>query len=384
MSNRRKRRRFYPEFYTDEELKNNERSIQTESNEVKEEVNEVAEEPQEVAKMEEMEENQESAISQTDENDEDFVENIFDRTKKPEIPMLEENPVDVEEVGENENELSIEIPQDMYIRNMPVMQQMNFDNEEEFDNTSTLFESPIEDFPVNELSIQDNKEIHKIFETVSDKSYEPENDLPLSVPTFAEFHEEKTEPVKEREIEFIPENIFPTENISSPNIIPFDRDKAIEYAHRWALDRNPRYYDFEDIGGDCTNYVSQVLLAGLGKMDKSSVVYGWYYNNANDKSPSWTGVEQFYDYLIREKDYGIIAHEIDLNEVKSGDIAQISFNGKTFQHTPFIISVKRNSDDSVSHDHIKICAHSFDSENRSLDSYQWKKIRFIRVVGFKE
>ena len=43
---------------------------------------------------------------------------------------------------------------------------------------------------------------------------------------------------------------------------PYDRDAAVAYARRWALSRNPLYYDFEDIGGDCTNFASQYIFAG--------------------------------------------------------------------------------------------------------------------------
>jgi len=47
------------------------------------------------------------------------------------------------------------------------------------------------------------------------------------------------------------------------DIYPYNRRAAYNYAKRWAFDRNPRFYDFEHIGGDCTNFTSQVLLAGL-------------------------------------------------------------------------------------------------------------------------
>ena len=168
---------------------------------------------------------------------------------------------------------------------------------------------------------------------------------------------------------------------SSHDITSFDVENAIKYARRWALDRNPEYLDFDELGGDCTNYVSQILSAGGCPMDKTPI-FGWYYIDGSDKSPSWTGVEQLYKYLLKEKEYGIVAREIGLNEVEAGDIVQLSFNGKTFQHTPFIVSVTRNTDHSVSYDRIKICAHSFDSENRPLDTYKWRNIRFIRILGY--
>ncbi len=39
------------------------------------------------------------------------------------------------------------------------------------------------------------------------------------------------------------------------------------YAHLWAYGRNPRYYDYEGIGGDCTNFASQCIYAGAGVMN---------------------------------------------------------------------------------------------------------------------
>jgi hypothetical protein len=70
----------------------------------------------------------------------------------------------------------------------------------------------------------------------------------------------------------------------------YDRESAVQYARRWALGRNPAYYDFENIGGDCTNFVSQCLYAGAGIMNYTPV-YGWYFNSLSDRTASWSGVE---------------------------------------------------------------------------------------------
>ena len=56
--------------------------------------------------------------------------------------------------------------------------------------------------------------------------------------------------------------------------LTYDRAKAVAYAERWALSRNPRYYDFEDIGGDCTNFASQCIYAGAGVMNWTPVTGG--------------------------------------------------------------------------------------------------------------
>ena len=70
---------------------------------------------------------------------------------------------------------------------------------------------------------------------------------------------------------------------------PYDRRAAVLYAHEWAYGRNPKFYDYERIGGDCTNFASQCLYAGSGIMDFTPT-YGWYYIDADRKAPAWTGV----------------------------------------------------------------------------------------------
>ncbi len=60
--------------------------------------------------------------------------------------------------------------------------------------------------------------------------------------------------------------------------IPYDRRAAVAYAHQWAYGRNPDFYDYEEIGGDCTNFASQCLYAGTGVMNFDPV-YGWFYRD---------------------------------------------------------------------------------------------------------
>ncbi len=51
----------------------------------------------------------------------------------------------------------------------------------------------------------------------------------------------------------------------------YHRNDALLYAKKWALDRNPRYLDFENMGGDCTNFASQCIYAGSGVMNYTPV-----------------------------------------------------------------------------------------------------------------
>ena len=91
--------------------------------------------------------------------------------------------------------------------------------------------------------------------------------------------------------------------------LKYNRQKAYEYSKKWALKRNPKYYDFDNVGGDCTSFVSQCIYAGSGYMNYTPNL-GWYYINGNKKSPSWSGVEFLYDFLIKNKGVGPYGKDI--------------------------------------------------------------------------
>ena len=160
-------------------------------------------------------------------------------------------------------------------------------------------------------------------------------------------------------------------------MVPYNREAAVIYAHRWAYGRNPKYYDYEEIGGDCTNFASQCIYAGSGIMNFTPD-FGWYYISASEKSPAWTGVEFLYQFLTRgEASVGPAAVEADLREIMPGDIIQLSFDGERFSHTPVVVAADRPR--SLSD--ILIAAHSYDSDNRPLSTYQFQKIRFLHITG---
>lgn len=158
---------------------------------------------------------------------------------------------------------------------------------------------------------------------------------------------------------------------------PYDRPAAVAYAHRWAYHRNPNFYNFDELGGDCTNFASQCLYAGTGIMNYTPT-FGWYYINVNDRAPAWTGVQFFYDFLTRsKKSPGPVAREVSMDEVQPGDFAQLSFTKGVFSHDPVIVAV--GSPPSLGS--IQVAAHSQDADCRPLNSYPAQEIRFLHVLG---
>lgn len=156
--------------------------------------------------------------------------------------------------------------------------------------------------------------------------------------------------------------------------INYNRHLAINYAKKWAYKRNPKYYNYDKIGGDCTNFISQCIYAGSKQMNYDKI-NGWYYIDANNKSPSWTGVEFLYNFLTSNKQNGPIGKEVSINEIDLADIAQLSFDGEKFSHTLLIVNIENKN----TLDGIYTSSHTFDSFARRLSSYKFEKIRFLHV-----
>lgn len=156
-------------------------------------------------------------------------------------------------------------------------------------------------------------------------------------------------------------------------LIEYNRFAVVNYAREWALKRNPNYYDFEKIGGDCTNFASQCIFAGSKVMNFTPVM-GWYYRSLSDRTPSWSGVEYLYDFLVKNKSVGPYGREVSENEVLPGDIVQLGRSNGDFYHTPVIVSVTPN---------ILLAAHTYDTINKPLAEYYADKIRFIHIEGVR-
>ncbi|MBQ9780718.1 MAG: amidase domain-containing protein [Clostridia bacterium] len=162
---------------------------------------------------------------------------------------------------------------------------------------------------------------------------------------------------------------------------PYIRERAIDYARTWALDRNPLFLNFTGRGGDCTNFASQCLLAGSCTMDFTPD-FGWYYVNSDDRAPAWTGVEYFYDFVTEQPDFasenmgiGPFGREIRARELEVGDFIQLQNNMDDFYHTLIVTEFVPND--------ILVCAHSNDALDRPLSTYNFASLRLIHIDGVR-
>ncbi len=158
-----------------------------------------------------------------------------------------------------------------------------------------------------------------------------------------------------------------------PSSIEYDRKAAAKYASRWAYGRNPKYYDFDGLGGDCTNFASQCIFAGSGVMNFTPIT-GWYFVNINKRSASWSSVIYLYKFLTTNKGAGPYAQTVQPQSVMTGDLIQLK-RGSIFTHSLIVTEVTDND--------FLIACHTMDSLNRPLSTYSYDDIRYVHILGVR-
>lgn len=161
----------------------------------------------------------------------------------------------------------------------------------------------------------------------------------------------------------------------------YDRNNALLYAERWALSRNPLFYNFTSVGGDCTNFVSQCVLAGCCVMNYTPD-FGWYYRSEEDRAPAFTGVEFFWDFFTGAPAFssqnggiGPFGVEVTMAQVLPGDVVQLGRADGSFYHTLLVVDRTPRE--------LFVAAHSNDVYDRPLSSYNAARKRYLHVEGVR-
>ena len=162
-------------------------------------------------------------------------------------------------------------------------------------------------------------------------------------------------------------------------IHPYNRAAAVAYAHEWAFKRNPDYADFEDLGGDCSNFISQALLAGGAVMNETKDT-GWYYHSLRSRSAGWSGVPYLFRFLTENRGRGPFGHEAPLEQMEPGDVVQLKFAGKPdYTHSLLVVAAGQ----PPSPENILVAAHTIDSDERPLATYSYVETRAVKIDGVR-
>lgn len=156
---------------------------------------------------------------------------------------------------------------------------------------------------------------------------------------------------------------LPSSNFSEKrNNSYFNISDACSYAEKFALNPNPSYKYFDGIGGDCANFISQIIHAGGISKAKA-----WTpYTNA------WIRVEDLYSYLTDHKLGFTLPNDSLLNK---GCLIQFyaPAMGRYF-HSGFITYKLPNND-------CLYCCHSYNKLNYPLSEIYPN--RYPKLRGFK-
>lgn len=160
------------------------------------------------------------------------------------------------------------------------------------------------------------------------------------------------------------------------NVLPYSGNLAVAYALKWSLLRNPSYLDFTQLGGDCTNFVSQCLYAG-GHIMNHTPLLGWYYKTSDDRAPAWTSVKFLHKFLTTNTGPGPFGKEVPIDQAMPGDVVQLADEEGNYYHSLLVLSTVP----SPTYHQIIVGAHSYDTINRPLASYTFNSVRFIHIEG---
>lgn len=154
----------------------------------------------------------------------------------------------------------------------------------------------------------------------------------------------------------------------------YQRERAVSYAKKYAFGQNPVFGNFRGIGGNCTNFVSQCVYAGACVMNYTPT-FGWYYISLDDRSPSWTGVQYFYNFITENKGVGPFGREVGIDEIEIGDVIQLGNNENGFYHTLLVVGFE--GEDTL------VAAQTDDAYDRPLSTYNYDFARFIKILGVR-
>ena len=155
---------------------------------------------------------------------------------------------------------------------------------------------------------------------------------------------------------------------------PYDRNAACQYAATWAMHRNPAYYDFSRLGGDCTNFVSQCLFAGGGIMN-GTPTFGWYYYDLQHRSPAWSGSRYLCSFLQTNRGQGPVAQPVGLSELERGDVIFLA-KDEIVYHSLFVSDAGGQTP--------LVTTHTFDAYCVPLSAYSIEGALFMHILHFQK
>lgn len=168
----------------------------------------------------------------------------------------------------------------------------------------------------------------------------------------------------------------------------YNRDKAAEYSYKYTRKRNPDYIAYDSVGGNCQNMVSQSVHAGGIPMD-STGSYQWKHysseinekNEAKGRSASWTGTQNFYEYVKNNTDKGICSdNDVNIYYAETGDVGHVGY--RDYSHAVLIVDVVKDENGNVID--LLVNSNTASLENYPFMGYVYPNKRIIKILGYND
>lgn len=160
----------------------------------------------------------------------------------------------------------------------------------------------------------------------------------------------------------------------------YDRDAAYAYMMTYAEKRNDDWDAYDDVGGNCQNFGSQVLHAGGIPMDVEGDARWFWYSNEN-QDYSWINVDLFIAYAGANEGYGLVADAApNYYDAQVGDILILGDN--RYRHTTEICG-RITDDDGATLDYL-LCSNTSNYRNFPASAYYYTLHWPVRIFGWNE
>lgn len=162
---------------------------------------------------------------------------------------------------------------------------------------------------------------------------------------------------------------------------PYDRAAAEQYMRQYDHQRSSAWHAYDDVGGNCMNFGSQVLLAGGIPMDEQGGSK-WYWYGQNSLDLSWINAGRFYSYARENEGYGLVADtEANYYTGEVGDILILGPDGG-HNHTTVISGIIR--DEAGQTVDYLLCSNTTNYTDFPAGAYYYTSQRLIKIYGWNE
>ena len=159
----------------------------------------------------------------------------------------------------------------------------------------------------------------------------------------------------------------------------YNRQAAYNYMQTYIERRNGKWKVYDDLGGNCQNFGSQVLLAGGIPMDEEGSAK-WYWKSHSKQNYSWINVGRFMDYAKANTGYGLVSDPYaNYYDGKTGDILIMGITDRN--HTTVIADTITSGGAVVDY---LICSNTSNYRNFPASAYYYTQHWLVRIFGWND